>query len=260
MELSEFVGLAKSDRVQIGEDELFAAFDGDAVALDRLWRSCRGVVIQMAKRFGMLDFDVVLGECEAVFMVCVEKYPVRNGFHAYFRKACCHRLCDAIAWQMPVHVPKTVLDCVRSTSKLWGVVDNVDEWKEQAVALGWSLSQAECALEVMKARYGVSMNVLPDEVGAMALADVPRSEECVRNDVARRDYLEFLLARLPERLALVVRHYYGVGCAEMTQAELGAMLGVSPQSVSLVLKQALGKLSVFASEENNSSFCLSKAG
>ncbi len=110
--------------------------------------------------------------------------------------------------------------------------------QELASAAGLSVTEVEELEQCSSAFHALSLD-LPPQGTAPVLADTLEAPEDHAEDVATRLALCAAVARLDERARTVIRMYF---VEERTQAEIGALLGLTQMKISRILRRALEQL------------------
>ncbi|MEU6079546.1 RNA polymerase sigma factor SigF [Streptomyces sp. NPDC047108] len=148
------------------------------------------------------------------------------------------------AWA--VHVPRRLqelrVDIARSTDELSQRLDRAPTTAELAEHLGMSREEIEEGIVAANGFTATSLDAPSDESPGEAgegfadrLGDVDQALESVEDVEALRP----LVARLAERERTILRMRFG---EELTQAQIGAELGISQMQVSRLLARTLSRL------------------
>ena len=87
---------------------------------------------------------------------------------------------------------------------------------------------------------------LSDEEGGTLIditaADVESADSTTTQESLGKDLEEVMKLNLKERDIFILKHYFGIGCAECSQEEISEQLGLSRERIRQIRERALIKI------------------
>ena len=150
----------------------------------------------------------------------------------------------------PRSLQELTLRVEASARELTARCDRAPTVAELATALGCSDEKILQALQARRGRDALSLSASPGagDDQAVALQDQLGSNEPGYARAEARVELEGLLRLVPPRTRLVLRLRFE---RDLTQAEIGALLGVSQMQVSRIVRAAIEQLNAIATHEHD---------
>ena len=229
--------------------------EGDREAFKTLANCNLRLVVALAKRYvnrGM-EFADLIQEGNTGLLKAVEKFDYRKGYKFstyatwWIRQAITRGIADhGRTIRVPVHMNETISKVKRAETILAGVLQRKPTEKELAVKL--NMDEAKIAEVLSLTQDTVSMetpvgeeadSTLADFIEDMNAADPAKEAEIV----LRREAIEAVISRLPEREEKVIRLRFGLddGCP-MTLEEVGKILGVTRERIRQIEAKALRRM------------------
>jgi RNA polymerase sigma-B factor len=144
----------------------------------------------------------------------------------------------------PRDLQETTLRVESALTRLTQQLDRSPTTQELADAAGLDDEQVLEALQARRGRTAISLQTPQGEPGdAMTLADTIGAEDPDLERAEQRVALDDLLKTVPARAREMVRLRFE---EDMTQAEIGALFGVSQMQVSRILRQTIEQLRAVA--------------
>lgn len=235
---------------------------GDRVALERLIGSNLHFVVSVAKQFlsrGLELADLIeegnIGLCKAA-----EKFDGSRGFRfstfavTYIQQA----IIDAIAEKgRLVRLPHGQITTLH---KIKAFMSDYEQKYEETASIEDIAKALEITPSLVKTllatdRYAYRLDAPLAEDSDASVSDYFSAIDDADADFwmdqeDTRSELDMLMkSRLQERDIYVIRHSFGLGCEELSQAEIAANLGLSRESIRLIREKALVKLRLSGSSK-----------
>jgi RNA polymerase sigma-B factor len=140
----------------------------------------------------------------------------------------------------PRDLQEVTLRVETALTRLTQTLDRSPTTQELAQAAGLDDEQVLEAMQARRGRSAVSLQTPQgDPSDAMTLGDTIGTEDCELERAEQRAALDDLLKTVPARAREMVRLRFE---EDMTQAEIGALFGVSQMQVSRILRQTIEQL------------------
>lgn len=144
----------------------------------------------------------------------------------------------------PRDLQEVTLRVENALTRVTQQLDRSPTTRELATAAGLDEEQVLEALQARRGRSGVSLQAPQGEPGeGMTLGDTLGEDDPELERAEQRAALEDLLKTVPTRAREMVRLRFE---EDMTQAEIGAVFGVSQMQVSRILRQTIAQLRAVA--------------
>jgi RNA polymerase sigma-B factor len=220
------------------------ARERDAVVREELVRRFMPLARHLARRYrGREDVDDLEQIASLGLLKAIERFDPAVGvafssfavptilgeLRRYFRD-------HAWSVRVPRSVQELTLRIDRMTEELTARLGRPPTPAELASACDASVEQVLEALATATAHHAISLDRPRSEDGEHTLADVGGADDPAYARVEEAAYVAQLLAVLPERERLILRLRFQ---EERTQAEIGALIGVSQMQVSRLLRRAI---------------------
>jgi RNA polymerase sigma-B factor len=145
----------------------------------------------------------------------------------------------------PRELQERVLRLDRERDALAGTLDRAPTGQELARATGCSLEDVMDMLQAARARRGESLDQPAGPEADGTVADTIGAEDGRYEQVEDAALVDDLLSTLPPRDRRIVQLRFQY---DLTQSEIGALVGISQTQVSRILSSALERLSATADE------------
>jgi len=231
---------------------------GDRRARDELVERFLPLARSVARRYEHSgeSFDDLLQVASLALVKAVDRYDPRHGaaFSSYAVPSIVGELKRHFrdrTWAVrpPRGLQELTLRVERAVTQLSQELDRAPTVSELAVAIGGTNEQV---LEAMQARSGRGALSLQAPAGAQeeqpALQDTLGGGDDGYERAEARALLDGLMNGLPRRSRYVLKLRFE---EDMTQAEIGALLGVSQMQVSRIIRQAIAQLRTIADHQTS---------
>lgn len=248
--------VSKQDPITAEEEAELARriHEGDREALDKLVSANLRFVISVAKQYqnqGLALADLI-SEGNLGLVRAAEKFDETRGF----------KFISYAVWWIRQSIMKAINEngrLVRLPSnqnnfyiQIRKIQDKFEQEENRPASTGEIAEALDCEESKVKETLrsvikGVSLDApLSDEDGG-TLVDITANDDIETDNNAEQESLskdleEIMNSSLKERDIFVLKHFFGIGCAECSQEEIGEMLGLTRERVRQIRERALGKI------------------